>query len=81
MPIVENELLPKIVKITLELIPGSKLREPIKQPTEKTKSRNRDRDEKILELYRQGRSRKAIGRELGMSAWGISKALKRLGAT
>lgn len=38
-----------------------------------------NRDKKILELTRKGLSRRSIGREVQMSPWGVSKALRRLG--
>lgn len=42
-------------------------------------SNNPERDQRMLELYKQGLSRGQIAREVGMSKWGVSKALIRLG--
>lgn len=38
-----------------------------------------DRDKKMIELFNEGCSRGRIAKEVGMSKWGVSKALKRLG--
>jgi len=38
-----------------------------------------ERDKRIVELFNQGLSRGQIAKEVGMSKWGVSKALKRLG--
>lgn len=37
------------------------------------------RDGQLLQLQEMGLSKKQIGKRLGMSAWGVSKALRRLG--
>lgn len=39
------------------------------------------RDRKITELFNAGYSRGKIAKEVGMSKWGVSKALRRLGVT
>jgi len=38
-----------------------------------------ERDRTITELYNAGYSRGKIAKEVGMSKWGVSKALRRLG--
>jgi len=38
-----------------------------------------ERDRRMIELYNQGLSRAKIAKEVGMSKWGVSKALRRLG--
>jgi len=38
-----------------------------------------DRDKRIIELYKEGYSRGKISKKVGMSKWGVSKALRRLG--
>ena len=37
------------------------------------------RDKKMIELFKAGHSRAMIAKEVGMSKWGVSKALRRLG--
>ena len=38
-----------------------------------------ERDKRIIELFKLRYSRGMIAREVGMSKWGVSKALRRLG--
>jgi DNA-binding NarL/FixJ family response regulator len=38
-----------------------------------------ERDQKIIELLKQGLSRRRIGKKVKMSPWGVSKALHRFG--
>ncbi len=38
-----------------------------------------ERDSKMIELFKVGYSRGKIAKEVGMSKWGVSKALRRLG--
>ncbi len=40
---------------------------------------NPERGHRIVEFHKQGLSRGQIAKEVGMSKWGVSKALKRLG--
>lgn len=37
------------------------------------------RDKRIIDLFKSGYSRGIIAKEVGMSKWGVSKALRRLG--
>ena len=53
----------------------AKEREHLKEVTEKDESDERSR---ILELHRQGRSQREIGRELGISASKVNRVLKSI---
>ncbi len=40
---------------------------------------NPTKDGQLLQLYELGLSKKQIGKQVGISVWGVSKALRRLG--
>lgn len=79
--ILENEILPILFDLVDEEFKNFtnnelKLRSKLNQLTF---SNDPDRDTRIIELFNQGLSRGKIAKEVGMSKWGVSKALRRLG--
>ena len=78
--IMEQHLLPEIVHVVGQLLAeqeesNRKLQAKLNMLTF---GNSADRDERIVELYRQGMSRGSIAKEVSMSKWGVSKALRRL---
>lgn len=79
--IIEKELLPQISNIYQEEIDelrnkNNRLRAELNQLSF---SNDPGRDQKIVELFKLGQTRSKIAKEVGMSKWGVSKALRRLG--
>ena len=79
--IVEKEILPLLFELLdeqFETLIGevSRLRAKINQVSFRN---DPERDQRIIELYKLGYSRGKIANEVGMSKWGVSKALRRLG--
>lgn len=79
--IIEKELLPKISNIYQDKIDElrSKNKKLKAELNQLTFSNDPERDQKIVELYKLGLSNGKIAKEVGMSKWGVSKALRRLG--
>jgi hypothetical protein len=79
--ILKNEVLPIIYEIFGDRLQA--LEQELKQLNRKMNQlsfRNDPvRDRRITELFNAGYSRGKIAREVGMSKWGVSKALRRLG--
>ncbi len=79
--ILENELLPIIYEWVLDQL------ETLEQENKQLKARinqlsfgnDPERDRRMIELFKVGYSRGQIAKEVGMSKWGVSKALQRLG--
>lgn len=79
--ILENEILPIIYEAVLARF------EVLEQENKQLKARfnqlsfsnDSGRDKRMLELFKLGYSRGRIAKEVGMSKWGVSKALRRLG--
>jgi len=79
--IVEKEILPilfELVDEQFDTLTGevSRLQTKINQVSFRN---DPERDGRIIELFKIGYSRGRIAREVGMSKWGVSKALRRLG--
>ncbi|MAT39324.1 MAG: hypothetical protein CL946_06945 [Ectothiorhodospiraceae bacterium] len=79
--ILENEILPIINKAVLARF------EVLEQENKQLKARfnqlsfsnDPGRDRRMIELFKLGYSRGRIAKEVRMSKWGVSKALRRLG--
>lgn len=79
--ILENEILPIIYKGVMAQF------ELLEQENKQLKARinqlsfgnDPGRDRRMIELFKAGYSRGRIAKEVGMSKWGVSKALQRLG--
>ena len=86
---IERHLLPEIANLIIQLIEEKEeiireLEESNRKLSAKLNLRtgnNSERDQRIRELYKQGLSRGVIAKEVSMSKWGVSKALKRLGVS
>ena len=86
---IERHLLPEIVNLIIQLMEEKEeiireLEEANRKLSAKLNLRtgnNSERDQRIGELYKQGLSRGQIARTVGMTKWGVSKALKRLGVS
>src|SRR3990172_390249 len=84
---IERHLLPKIANLIIQLMEEKEetireLEESNRKLSAKLNLRtgnNPERDQRIRELYKQGLSRGQIAKEVSMSKWGVSKALRRLG--
>lgn len=83
-----EHLFPQISSIVVQLVEEREcLIEELEESNRELKAKlnqlsfrnNAQRDGQIVEFYKQGRSRGQIAREVGMSKWGVSKALIRLG--
>ena len=86
---IERHLLPKIANLIVQLMEEKEgiIRE-LQESNRKLSAtlnlrngNNPERDQSIRELYKQGLSRGHIAKEVSMSKWGVSKALRRLGST
>ena len=83
---IERHLLPKIANLIVQLMEEKEgiireLEEENRKLSAKLNLRtgnNPERDQRIRELYKQGLSRGQIAKEVSMSKWGVSKALRRL---
>ncbi len=79
--ILENEILPIIYNAVMTQY------ELLEQENKQLKARvnqlsfgnDPGRDRRMIELFKLGYSRGRIAKEVGMSKWGVSKALRRLG--
>ena len=79
-PAMEQHLIFPVISLMTQLIEENE--SVIRQLQAKLNQRigsNPERDQRIVELYKQGLSRGQIAREVEMSKWGVSKALRRLG--
>jgi hypothetical protein len=79
--ILENEILPIIYEAVLARFEVLELKNKQLNARLNQLSFSNDpgRDRRILELFKLGYSRGRIAKEVRMSKWGVSKALRRLG--
>ena len=79
--ILDHEILPLILQ-TFEdeyQAENGKQKELIARINQFSFRNDPERDSRIIALFNLGYSRGKIAREVGMSKWGVSKALRRLG--
>lgn len=79
--ILEREILPNIFEAIENELEALNRNQSILQAKINELSFKNDpqRDKKMIELFKVGYSRGRIAKEVGMSKWGVSKALRRLG--
>jgi DNA-binding NarL/FixJ family response regulator len=79
--ILENDLINPVISAFMEIVKETEL------DNKRFRSRHNQlrfgntsvRDQRIIELHKKGLSRRKIGKEVQMSTWRVSKALRRLG--
>ena len=79
--ILENEILPTLFELIgeeFETLKKDQLKLQAKI-NQLSFSNNPERDRRMIELHNLGLSRAKIAKEVGMTKWGVSKALRRLG--
>lgn len=79
--IIGQELLPVITKTLSRLIEEQEvsLRKLIARSNQVAFRNDPERDKRIIEMFNQGLSKRKIAKEVEITPWGVSKALRRLG--